>query len=354
MGENLVHQEETGLVYTYKAVNTPKRLRPVLDHMPLSESVKKHFNGRAPWLDFVVDHSDTSHVRYQQMNLSEALERTNIPVFLVSGWYDVFTRQTFQQYVRLRECNVNVAMTIGPWNHMQVGMQPKLYRQPFDWLEEYLAGRKESTRASPLHYFVTGAQKWREGEDWPPSTNDRTYHISSNNKLVDSEPALSEDEASFFTYDPQKPTPTMGGNLLLGGGSADDTTLATRTDVLALTTDPLTEHMEVCGRITVNLTHSSDIRDVDLFVRISEVNAKGRSHSVTDAYLRLKPDRGDGPINVDLQLRDCAHRFSKGNRIRLIIAGASHPQYARPANKAVHSIHHGKTGLSNVVFPVPL
>jgi hypothetical protein len=36
----------------------------------------------------------------------------------------------------------------------------------------------------------------------------------------------------------------------------------------------------------------------------------------------------------------------------LIVAGAPHPQFAINLEKAVHTIHHGETGSSRVVFPV--
>ncbi|KAF2830073.1 hydrolase CocE/NonD family protein [Ophiobolus disseminans] len=347
-GENVAHQGETGLLHTLNSMNTAKRMRPVLDRTPLAESIKSHFDGRAPWLDFVVDHHDLSDPYYEQMNLSEALERADIPILLVSGWYDLFAPQTMEQYAQLSQRKTNVALTVGAWNHMNIGMSAKVWQQTFDWLEEHLAKRKSSTRKSAVQYFVTGAEVWRDWHVWPPSTIQRKFYVQSSNKLDESEPTTDEGSSSF-TFDPQQPTPTKGGNLLLGGGRADDTALAARPDVLTLTTEPLKENIEVCGKITVDLSHSSDNPNVDLFVRISEVNAKGRSQSVTDTYLRLKPDRDSGP--VFLQLRDCAHQFAKGNRIRLIVAGASHPQYAIIPEKAVHTIHHGKTGVSKVSLP---
>lgn len=312
--------------------------------------MKSHFNGRVPWLDFVVDHPDLSHSRYEQMDFTEALEYANIPIFLVGGWFDVFAQQTVEQYVRLSERSTNVALTIGPWNHMQVGLDSKLYQQSFEWLEEHLAKRKQNTRRSPLHYYVTGAQNWREGQNWPPQTSPQVYYFKSGNRLDSSEPAAHGTSISIFTFHPKQPTPTMGGYLLLDGGSVDDTVLATRSDVQTFTIEPLEQNLKVMGKIVVELTHSSNKRNVDLFVRISEVNTKGRSYGVSDTYMRLQP--GGSSEVVHLELRDCAHRFAEGNRLRLIVAGASHPHNGINLERAVHTIHHGETGISRVVFPV--
>ncbi|KAF2029028.1 galactose-binding like protein [Setomelanomma holmii] len=325
-------------------------MRPVLDRSPLAESVKSHFDGRAPWLDIVVDHPDLTHQHYDQMNSPEALERANIPIFLVGGWYDVFARQTTEQYARLSKRNTNVALTMGPWNHLQVGIDSRVYQQSFDWLEEHIAKRKQIVRKSPLQYFVTGAQEWREGYGWPPQTSQQVFHLYSSGKLQESESGSAVTSLSTFTFDSMHPTPTMGGNLLLGGGSADDTALASRSDVFTFTSEALEQNLEVMGKTLVELTHTSDTLNTDLFVRFSEVHAKGRSHAITDTCVRLGPDRGS--VIVVLHLRDCAHRFAKGSKIRLIVAGASHPQFDKPTEKAVHTIHHGNTGISKVILPV--
>jgi putative CocE/NonD family hydrolase len=349
-GEHVAHLEESGLRHWIDMFNSKKRMRAVLDRSPLAESIKSHFNGRAPWLDYVVDHPDVADPHYEQMNFSEALERANIPILLVSGWYDLFASQSLEQYARLRERKTNVAFTVGPWNHMQIGMNAKVWQQSFEWLEVYLAKRETSTHKSPVHYFVTGAQEWREGQEWPPPTTQQTFYAHASSRLDNTEPASEEESSSTFTFNPQDPTPTMGGNLLMGGGSADDTALAGRSDVLTFTTTPLEKDLDVCGKIRIELNHSSDNPNVDFFVRISEVNAKGASQSVTDTYLRLPANRDNK--TVTLMLRDCAHRFAKGNQIRLIVAGASYPQYAKPLEKAVHTIHHGRAGLSKVLLPV--
>ncbi|GLA78604.1 hypothetical protein CBS63078_10861 [Aspergillus niger] len=58
--ENVARQEETGNFQTLKKLNTPERVRPVWGQIPLAEGVEAHFKGRAPWLDFIVEHPDTS------------------------------------------------------------------------------------------------------------------------------------------------------------------------------------------------------------------------------------------------------------------------------------------------------
>jgi putative CocE/NonD family hydrolase len=141
-------------------------------------------------------------------------------------------------------------------------------------------------------------------------------------------PSTVDAEPVSFTYDPLRPTPTIGGPLLDdGGGYVDDAPLAARPDVAVFTGAALAEDLEILGTPVVELEHTADNPYADVFVRLSDVAADGSSRNVTEGYLRLPPERAPGPVRV--VLRPAAHRFVAGSSIRLVVAGGSHPQYAR-------------------------
>ena len=62
-------------------------------------------------------------------------------------------------------------------------------------------------------------------------------------------------------------------------------------------------------------------------VRVSEVDASGRSQNVTEGFRRLDPAVANGTIRLELD--PVAHRFKAGHRIRLLVAGGSHPRFDR-------------------------
>jgi putative CocE/NonD family hydrolase len=264
---------------------------------------------------------------WSPMQLSEALERVNVPVLLVAGWQDLFVNQTFQQYERLSARGLDVALTVGPWTHVQVATKgaAAMLRETLDWLNEHVAGTGTRTRLKPVRVFVTGAAEWRDLDHWPPPTTERTLHPQPGGGLGD-QPAPAGSTAGF-TYDPADPTPTVGGPLLLKGGYRDDRALAERRDVLSFTGPALTAPVEVLGRPVIELAHTSDNPHADLFVRISEVDAKGRSHNISDGFLRLDPATAGATVRIVLD--PIAHRFRAGTRIRLLIAGGSHPRWER-------------------------
>jgi putative CocE/NonD family hydrolase len=282
-------------------------------------------------------------------------------VLLIGGWQDLFINQTVAQYEHLRGRGSDVAMTIGPWTHRQmVGKAGgTVIQESLDWLNTHLAGA-DSGRVAPVRVFVTG-QEWQTLSSWPPPTTHQVLHLGPGGGLAAAPPPTAA-APSTFRYAPTDPTPTVGGRLLAAqGGYRDDTTLGHRADVLSFTTEPLAEDLCVFGRPVVELCHGSDNPNVDLFVRVSEVDAQGRSRNVSDGYLRLIAPQD--PQVVRIELDTIAHRFAAGSRIRLLVAGGSHPRFARntgtgeppvtarrlvPAN---HVVHHGQGGISRLVLP---
>jgi putative CocE/NonD family hydrolase len=252
-----------------------------------------------------------------------------------------------------------VALTVGPWTHLQLTSTGlgTIARESLDWLDAHLGGRPVKPRPSRVRVFVTG-EGWREVPDWPPTTAEHVLYLQPGGGLAEKPPSAESPSASF-RYHPADPTPSIGGRLLLSpdGGYRNDTRLASRRDVLSFTSDALSHDLCVHGNPIAELTHSSDNPHVDVFIRISEVDSKGRSRNVSDGYRRL----ADPADLVTIELDAIAHRFSAGSRIRVLVAGGSHPRYARnlgtgeapgtgsQVKPATHEVHFGA---SRVVLPV--
>ena len=362
--ELVAHQEEGGawkqLVRTMTAT---RRLRSVLDALPLGDAGRNLLGDRAPWYESWLENPDVTSEYWQPMRLNAALDRVRVPVLLIGGWQDIFLRQTLQQYERLRQRGVGVALTVGPWTHLQLTTKAArtASRDSLDWLAAHLTGTAPHRRLAPVRIFVTGGGGWRGLRDWPPPSDERVWYLQPQGALG-ADPPPADASPSRFTYQPADPTPTVGGRLLSPvAGYRDDSRLAERHDVLTFTGPILTEPVEVIGTPHVELAHSADNPHSDVFVRVSEVDRRGASRNVSDGYLRLVSDP-TGPVRVDLD--PVAHRFGAGSRIRLLIAGGSHPRFARNLgtddppltgngfNPSTHVIAHGSGGISRLFLPV--
>lgn len=295
--------------------------------LPLGATGRTLLGTNAPWYESWLAHPDIADPFWEPYRFSAALDRVQVPVLLLGGWQDLFLRQTLTQYRRLADRGVDVGLTVGPWTHSQMLINGlgTVTRESLAWLDTHLAGRPGTPRNSPVRVYRTGrtGAGWRELPDWPPPTAQRCWFLQPGGGLAATAPGVS---TMTFRYDPADPTPTVGGPLLSpASGYRDDSRLAERTDVLAFTGAALTEDIDVAGSPVVELAHTCDNSHADVFVRVSEVDADGRSRNVSDGYLRLR--QTSAPVRIELD--PIAHRFAAGSRIRVLIAGGSHPRYDR-------------------------
>ncbi|HVQ49257.1 MAG TPA: CocE/NonD family hydrolase [Mycobacterium sp.] len=355
----VAHQEEPRIRALVRQLRSRKALAKATSALPVGEAGRALLGTGARWYESWLEHPDHDDPHWARLQLHQALERTQIPVLLLSGWQDLFLEQTLAQYRRLREREVPVAVTLGPWTHTQLMSKggPTVIRESLDWLGAHLSETRTVER-EPVRIHING-HGWKDLPDWPPAMPERVLYLQPTGRLGDAVPPDTA-PASRFTYNPADPTPTVGGRLLSPeGGYRNDTRLAERADVLTFTGDVLSSDLYVVGSPLLELSHSCDNRYNDLFVRISEVDARGRSRNVSDGYRRATPDSR----NVRIELDAVAHRFKAGSRIRVLIAGGSHPRFARNLGtgeplisgrrlaSATHTVHLGEGGTSRLVLP---
>ena len=356
----VAHQEDPGKL---RAAIRQLRARRVVASaaigLPLGEAGRELLGTGAPWYESWLEHPDPSDPFWTALRSKDALDRVQIPGLLIGGWQDLFLGQTLVQYRHLHRREVPVALTVGTWTHthMMGKGAPTVIRESLHWLDAHMAGIATPAR-SPVRVHING-HGWIDLADWPPTMPEQVLYLQPAGRLANTEPDATA-PPSVFTYNPADPTPTVGGRLLSPeGGYRNDTRLAQRADVLSFTGDPLPADLYVVGTPVIELSHSSDNPYNDVFVRVSQVNAKGRSVNVTDGFRRLTTDSGVVRIELDA----VAHRLPAGSRIRVLVAGGSHPRFARNLGtdeppiagrrlvSATHTVHHGDGGTSRLVLP---
>jgi uncharacterized protein len=365
----VAHQEDPGRIRAgIRQLQAQKKVAQAAGELPLGAAGRALLGAGAPWWESWLEHPDHNERFWESMRFGAALDRVQVPVLLIGGWQDLFLPQSLEQYRHLRDRGVDVALTIGPWSHNQLlfpGLRT-IAGETQDWLDTHLAGRPAKPRAGRVRFYVAG-EGWRELPDWPPATTEHVMYLQPGGGLAETPPSAGASRAfsASFRYDPADPTPTIGGRLLSPeGGYRDDTRLTARRDVLSFTSDVLSDDLYVHGNPVAELVHASDNAHVDVFVRISEVfptkGAQGRSRNVSDGYRRLA-DASPGGGTIRLELDAISRRFRAGSRLRVLIAGGSHPRYARnlgtgettmSGRQLKPSTHELHFGASRVVLPV--
>ncbi|MEU1474069.1 CocE/NonD family hydrolase [Streptomyces sp. NPDC005760] len=361
----LINQERfTGLRALSRALTMKRRLAPVFNALPLADAAETATEHRAPWLTEWLTTPDSHDPVWDRLRLDDALQRANVPVRLTAGWQDLFLNQTLHQYRSLRTRGVDVSLTVGPWTHNELALKGMghLLRGNLEWLETRLA--EEAPAEPAVEVYVTGQGAWRHLAEWPPAADETVRCLQPDGKLLADEPS-GGGAPSTYVYDPADPTPTLGGPLLtLDGGSVDNAKLESRSDVLTFTTDPLTAPLEIMGTPIVELAHTRSNPHADVFVRLCDVDPKGVSRNFTEGFLRLDPTSPlDQAQSVRVRLDACAHQVKTGHQLRLLIAGGSHPRYARnegagelsrtgnELRPCTHTIHHDSGAVSRVILP---
>lgn len=346
-------EESRPLRGAIRQLRAPRKVKRAISGMPMNSAARTLLGEGAPWFESWVQNADHDHPFWESRRYPAALDRVEVPVLLLTGWQDIFLDQTLHQYQQLRDRGVEVALTVGPWTHTQTMSKglATCARESLDWLDAHVGNAPAPRRAAAVRVFVN-RHGWRSLPQWPPATTERVLYLQPNGRLDETAPPAGAPPATF-RFDPTDPTPITGGPLLSKGGYRNDSRLARRNDVLCLTGASLTRDLYIYGNPVVELTHSSDNPNVDVFVRVSEVDTKGRSRNVSDGYRRL----GDAPETVRIELDAVAHRFKAGSRIRVLIAGSWFPRYAanlgtgEPAltgqqtKPATHSVHFGNSRL---------
>jgi putative CocE/NonD family hydrolase len=335
------------------------RQKTVFAGLPMAEAAETLLDGRAPWFREWLQHPDLTDPYWQRYDFTEALRRVHSPTLLVGGWQDIFVGQTVEQYRALRSRGVEVALTLGPWTHRGHVLKgsPVIDNEALTWLDMHLGNGGPGRRAHRVRTFVTGSNAWHALEVWPPNSTATAWFPTHDGLLATAAPAGGR---STFRYDPADPTPSVGGRrLATDAGVRNNAKLEARPDVLTFTTPPMTVDLEFEGFPVIDVSLSVDNPHADIFVRICDVDQKGRSYNISDAFVRLDPLADACAVqHLTTRLSPCAHRLLKGHRLRLQLSGGAHPQYARnlgteepvatgtSLKPAVHTIHHADTRLT--------
>ena len=371
----MASQERIGTVrMLWRTMTAEQRLATALNRLPVA-ATGADLDGRAPWYRDWLAHPDRADPYWDAFNAAAALDRVTVPTLLVTGFHDFFIEQTVRQYQALRARDVPTRLIIGPWSHLTLDLGVAM-RETITWLDAYASGSaaEPPPQREPVRVWTSGRDGWRNLRDWPPAgTSPLSWYLQAGRGLADvpaadSAAPGSAAASSTFRYDPADPAPSVGGRMMSvrNCGSQDNAVVEARTDVLTFSTAPLTDPVEVAGVPVTELYVTSDNPYCDVFIRLCDVDERGRSHNLTDQILRCAP-AGVTPGEVrriSLALTDVSHVFRAGHRIRLQVTGGAHPRFARNLGTdadpllgtrtapVTHQIQHSVRYPSALILPV--
>ncbi|WP_107105625.1 CocE/NonD family hydrolase [Streptomyces roseifaciens] len=334
VGVGMTYQHRGIVPFVRAALRLQRRMREITTARPLRGAHVPAL-GEVPWLDDVMTHPDAGDPYWDGASPGEAAERLSVPTGLITGWHDALADQTLEQYARLRRAGCETSLLVGPWTHTSALQQgwPEVFAESLAWLRAHLCDDPAGLRPARVRVHVGGDGTWRDLDDWPAAPGMTTaWFPAANGDLIrgaGQDASAEPTPLKTFRYDPADPTPSLGGPLLSrGAGPRDNKALEARDDVVTFTSAPLTAPVDVLGPVSAQLRISADTGCADVFARLCDVDAQGRSLNVCDGLIPLRT-AGQALAEVTVPMSSTAHRFAAGHRVRLQISGGAHPRFAR-------------------------
>jgi len=301
--------------------------------------------------------------------LIESVNNSGIPVYMTTGWYDIFLGDLFLWYDNL---SVPKRLTVRPLDHS--GMDATQFDLDYGaeaqrWFDRWLKGIDNGIMEEPsIHYYVMGIPKkeaWQTSNQWPLAkqklkpfyfSKGKTGSIASvNDGFLTTESPSVQDAFDVYTVDY---TTTSGekSRWVAVEEERDYPDMRTNDEkALTYTTSPLETDVEVTGHPVVHLWFTTDAPDLDVFVYLEGVDHKGKSTYLTEGTLRashrklsqapfnnlglpyhshyqsdLVPIPAGEPVELVFSLLPTSYQFHKGSRIRITVVCADADNFDTP------------------------
>ena len=347
------------------------------------------------WQEYV-SHSEYGPY-WSDISTHEKIDQIEVPTYFHAGWYDNYPAALFRAFGKISDAGkvAELRMHVGPTDHMGdvVGDRPfgdHAFQSQIEiairWLDYVVKGEDNGVADEPpITVFTMGVNEWRTTDTWPPDNAVLTeYYFHSDGPRHGSlsiEPPADE-PPNHYTYDPENPVPTLGGNHsgpqdhpeIIRVGALDHRANWDREDVLVFETPELAEDTEVTGPISATVYASTSAPDTDFIVRLIDVEPDGTAYNLTEGIIRTRFRKSlyDPPellepgeiFPYEIELLPTSNVFLAGHRIAVHITSSSFPMYDRNPNtghtqgmdtelRAAHqTVFHDSATPSHITLPV--
>jgi putative CocE/NonD family hydrolase len=372
----------------------PQRRRWYL-HRPLVDI--PHMRQHAPFFYDWITHPDESDW-WSFANVEDDFDRFEIPVLLLSGWYDsaygpegaVRGFRGMRTRAATEVARRQTRLILGPWAHSSIDpLNTSVYDREFGpaagidfdairlrWFQRWVAGIDNGVENDPpVQLFVMGENRWRAESEFPLArARETALYLTADGGggQLSGAPPTATEAASGYVYDPADPV----WEPLFLTGSLDQRPLAERSDVLVFTSEPLEQDTEVTGEIVARLFVSSDRTDTDFAVTVCDVYPDGTAYTLTGSetgYLRMRYREGfDRQVpmvpgqayEISIGGLWTSNLFRAGHRIQVMITSSRAPHFDPNPNTggdiatetrllpASQTILHDRAHPSRILLPI--
>ena len=319
---------------------------------PLASAPGLSLPGVAPWWSEWLEH-DRHDEYWETLSPSRDYAGYEVPMLHIGGWWDLFGQGTVRNFRAMSAAGrAPQHLWLGPWAHTHydryfaeldlgpsgaaagAGVVGAFNR----FIDEHLRGGEP--RLLRVRYFLLGANRWYDADDWPPTECEpHTLYLHSDGNansdrgdgvLTEQSPE-ADGHADRYLYDPGRPVPTTEP-----AGPRDQRMIEARDDVLCFTTPLLDQPVVIAGPVTLELWATTDAPDTDWTGKLVDVHPDGRAVLLCDGIIRARYRDSEAeprliqpghPTRYVVDLGDIACRFDARHRIRLEVSSSNFPKF---------------------------
>ena len=300
---------------------------------PLLDFSKRYWGEAVPSLDNKLAHPNANDPFWRSsapgsgVAYRRALLDSTMPVLLRTAFYDIYTEGLNDMWRETPPARrANCALLIDAYDH-----GGKLHKSMKGTLGEFPGGTRADEGVSSLDWF----DFCRTGRPCTNAVPGRVrYYALWENRWVEAE-ALADGQRRIdlplgtgsraWTYDPKRPLPDFpGSGGICFGGMRCQPEPDFRDDVVSYVLPPLTERLDVRGRMRAKLTVTSDCEDTCFYTRVSVKKPDGKWYLLRDDITSLCADGADYKPGtekvVSFRFADHAFRLAKGDVLRVDVS----------------------------------
>ncbi|MEH6790832.1 CocE/NonD family hydrolase [Parasphingorhabdus sp.] len=350
---------------------------------------EQHLGRKVPsWQNFV-EHKDYDDYWKRSRPSHMMPAKVAVPNLIVAGWYDqedfYGPLEIYKNQEKGDEDGLNY-LVVGPWNHggwrgegasygpFELGSATGTYFRSeveLPWFQYWLKGEGTLDQPEAL-VFETGSNQWQRLASWPirEKAVSRNLYLRSGGKLSFEPPQAGEAPAATFVSDPANPVPYRERSDIkpfMTKGSTwstwladDQSSFASRNDVLFWESDPLPADVTISGDVAAKLFASTTGNDADWVVKLLDVypadeqtpaELRGRQRMIANdvfrgryykSYENPEPLEPGAVLGYDIDLHYASHVFKKGHRIAVQVQSSWFPLINRNPQTWVPNILQAK------------
>lgn len=304
--------------------------------LPLSNFSKTVFGESAEDFDEILRHPDRNDVfwqtRYGGGETHNAIKHADIPILLVTGFYDIYTGGVFDMWNSLDEkTKSKSAFAVHPFDHCcNGGGQPINFENgnidkefedySVEWLNSVQGKCEPPFPKGKVTYYKLFDNKWC-CDDF--GTTEQYQKIGLGNGEVS------------YQYNPDNPATFKGGLSANFGGNAWQDKPNLRDDIITVYTPEFIEDTFVKGKMKAKLRVKSDCDDTCFYIRISLCKKEG-DYGLRDDINQISNFShnyiSNNEIDMDFTFDEHAFLIKQGEKLRIDISSSAFPHYVRHTN----------------------